>query len=246
MHATPIRPRKRSRALAAAATALALFSGSIALAPAANAAPPETGTITLDAPSSVEAGQTLEVVAEAPAATDLYAYSLTVDFDPTVVEFDTAATSHPTDGFDSVSEAAGSVEFTHTRLGTSPGLEGETTLVTFTFTALAGGTVEFSLSEATFVSSTDETLELTAAVTASTEVTADVDPTPTPTSSATTDPTADPTSTDEATSTDDETATGDLASTGSDASVWTIVAAFAAALAAFGVVLVLRRRAVNR
>ncbi|MDZ8170649.1 cohesin domain-containing protein [Microbacterium xanthum] len=236
----------RTRALAAAATALALFGGSIALAPAANAAPPETGTITLDAPATVDAGDTVEVVAEAPAATDLYAYTLTVDFDPAVVEFDSAATSHTTDGYDAVSEDTGSVEFTHTRLGTSPGLTGETTLVTFTFTAQGAGTVEFALSEATFVSSTDETLDLAAAVTASTEVTAAVDPTPTPTSTATTEPTPDPTETGTPADEETDSATGDLANTGSDASVWTIVAAFAAALAAFGVVLVLRRRAVNR
>lgn len=246
MPATPSRPRMRSRAISALVALLALFSGSIALAPAAAAAPPTTGTVTLSSPTSVMAGDTVEVVAEAPAATDLYAYSLTLDYDPAVVEFASAATSHPTDGYDSVSEDGISVTFTHTRLGTSPALAGEVTLVTFTFTALAEGTVEFSLSEATFVSSTDETLVLAAAVTASTEVTAQTPPSPTPTATTTSDPAPGPTTTVVGTPAGDDAASGDLATTGTDASIWIIVGAAAAALAALGVVLVLRRRAVTR
>ncbi|TQJ31593.1 cohesin domain-containing protein [Microbacterium sp. SLBN-146] len=226
-----------ARVTAAFATAFALAGASIALAPAALAAPPEIDELSVSAPESVDVGDDVEVAIAVTDATDLYAYTVTVAIDPTLFAFSEGSAVFPAGGFDAVDEGDGTITFTHTRLGTSPGLEGSQELVVFTLRAIGAGATPITVGPATFSSSTSETISLEGTIDVTTTVVEAPSPTPTPTASATAAPV-------------DGSAAGSgsqpLAVTGQDAGVWTVVGVFAAALIAAGAVLVLRRRAVNR
>lgn len=227
-----------ARVTAAFTTAFALAGASIALAPAALAAPPEVDELSVFAPESVDVGDDVVVTVAVADTTDLYAYSLTVTIDPALFAFSEGSAVFPSGGFDAVDAETGTITFTHTRLGTSPGLTGPQDLVVFTLNAIGAGTAPITVGPATFSSSTSETVSLEGTVGVTTTVVAAPSPSPT----ATPSPTASPV--------DGSAAGGDpsqpLAVTGQDATVWTIVGVFAAVLIAAGAVLVLRRRAVNR
>lgn len=233
-----------ARATAAFATAFALAAASIFFAPAALAAPPEVDELSISAPESVDVGDDIEVVIAVTDATDLYAYAVTVSIDPALFAFSEGSAVFPDGGFDAVDEGDGTITFTHTRLGTSPGLEGPQDLVVFTLRAIGAGATPITVGPATFSSSTSETVSLEGTIDVTTTVVGAPSPSPSPSGSATTSPspTASPV--------DGAAAGGDpsqpLAVTGQDAAVWTIVGVFAAALIAAGAVLLLRRRAVNR
>jgi LPXTG-motif cell wall-anchored protein len=254
-HPTPSlrAPRLRGRALATLIAIAALFGGSTALAPAALAAEPEAGTITVSAPSSVTAGDSVSVSVAASAAVDLFAYDVTVTFDPALLTFVEESSTFPDGGFGSVAEGTGSVTFTNTRLGTSPGLEGDQTLVAFTFTALASGSATVAVSDVTLVSSTNDIAELSEVASTTVAIAAAPGATPTPTVTATATPSATPSATATPTATATPAPAGDvddsdtppLAATGADATLWLVVGAIAVAGIAAGVVLVVRRKAVK-
>lgn len=152
------RPERRrlsprpSRLLAlAASTLLALVAG----AATAHAAPPEA-TVTIDVAESSRVGDTVTVVVRATDVVDLYAYDLTLGFDAELLR-PVGTPSGPDGGHTSSRSGDGTLGLTHTRLGTSPGLEGDAVLGTVGFTALAPGETEISLDGLELVSSTDET-----------------------------------------------------------------------------------------
>lgn len=151
-------PRGRLPRIAAlvASAALAL-SAPLALAAPAAAAPPETGALALTAPSTATVGDVVEVAVDAAAAADLYAYSLTLSYDPAVLLLDSTSLGTPEGGFGTAEPGDGEVTVTATRLGTSPGLVGAQTLATLRFTALTAGSTSFALTSAELVSTTDET-----------------------------------------------------------------------------------------
>ncbi|RLK47983.1 cohesin domain-containing protein [Microbacterium telephonicum] len=238
--ASPRRLGGRWAALAAAT--VALFGASLALAPAAVAAGGSIGAVTVSAPATADEGDTVTVTIPVDASTDLYAYDLVVTFDPALLDFDDASATFPAGGHDTVTETAGSVQLTHTRLGSSPGLTGAQTLATFTFTALGGGSAAIQLAGATFVDSTGGTIALPAPVTATVAVTAaPTAPTPgatgTPSPTATASPTATP-----APSGSGPAASDPLVATGGDPTGVLVAGSVAAALLALGIVLVIRRR----
>lgn len=115
--------------------------------------------------SEVEIGDEVTVTVTADAATDLYAYDLAVDFDPSVLEYvDGSATTDVSGAtYEDASDAAtGEVSLVHTKLGTSPAAGGATTLTTMTFRAVAEGSTDVSAasldaatSDATVTTTTD-------------------------------------------------------------------------------------------
>lgn len=109
-------------------------------------AEPGDGSVTVSAPAKVTAGQEFTVTVEQSAA-DLYAYDLSVGFDPDTVTYvvDSAATDDTGSTYEST--GAGEVGVTHTNLGTSPATSGETTLATLTFVATASGSTGISVEE---------------------------------------------------------------------------------------------------
>lgn len=247
-HATT---RRRARRRAALAGSLALAASLLAV-PAAHAAPTVT-EIDVTAPASVDAGAPIEVTVAVSGAVDLYAYDLAVAYDPDLVTYVADSAVTPDGGFSDITDdGAGTVAVAHTRLGSSPGLEGDLTLATLTFTAVAGGDAAFDVPAVTLVGADAVTAPLTDAGSATTTIVpAPVptdDPTDTPTSPGTTDPGDDdssdptPTATSGSGSGSSGGSGGPLASTG--ASVAAIVAAALLAVATGVGVLVARRRAV--
>ena len=242
----PARPRRaRSRALALLTAGLAVFGGSLALAPAAHAA---TG-VTVTAPGAVTAGDTVTVTIAGDAGADLYAYDLTVAYDPALLTYADATATYPSGGYGAVTETADTVTFTNTRLGTSPGLAGAQDLVTFSFTAVASGAATITLESGTFIDSAGASESLAEPVTATVEIAAPAAPTPTPTPTPGA-PGAGAGAPSEGDGVDGEgeasapvgTPAGSLASTGGDVALWLIVGAAGVGLLALGGVLLVRRR----
>ncbi len=151
--------RAPARAAALLFTPLAVVGGFTIAAPAAMAAPP-SAAITIDVAPEATEGQTVEVTASAASVTDLYAYSLVFTYDPKLLKFNANSSTSPAGGFSVESGGDGTDILPDTRLGTSPGLSGDAELGGFSFTAIDGGTAEISISSATLVGSTSETLEL--------------------------------------------------------------------------------------
>jgi len=251
---TPTRRRVRRRATLAGGLALAAgLLSAVATGTAAQAAP-AVADVTVDAPASVDVGDAVEVTVAVTGAADLFAYDLAVAYDADLVEYvdDSAAT--PDGGFsDAADDGAGAVAVAYTRLGTSPGLEGDVTLATLTFTAVAAGEAPFDVPAVTLVGTDEETLTLEDAGSATTTITAVEVPTeePTettpPTDGGTTEPvddetTSDPTSTATSGTGAGTGGGGPLASTGASVAV-VVVGALLAVATGVGI-LVARRRAV--
>ncbi|MCR2815890.1 cohesin domain-containing protein [Microbacterium jiangjiandongii] len=236
------RRRARTRALALLTAALAVFGGSLALAPAAHAA---TG-VTVTAPGAVTAGDTVTVTVAAEAGADLFAYDLTLGYDPTLLAFAAGSETYPTGGYGAVTESSGTVTFTNTRLGTSPGLAGTHDLVTFSFTAVGSGSATISVDDGTFLDSASASQPLPEAVTTTVEIAAaPVTPSPTPAPGApgAGAPAAGEGAADDAAASDPAgNSAGSLATTGGDVVMWIVVGAAGVGLLALGVVLMVRRR----
>jgi LPXTG-motif cell wall-anchored protein len=241
---SPARPRgRRLTALLAAATAV--FGASLIAAPAAMAAPATYGALTLTVDdTTITEGDTLTVTIAADTVADLYAYDLEVGYDVTLLEFDADSAVYPTGGFGDALVGTDAVTFSNTRLGTSPGLAGPQTLVSFTFTALAAGSADIALDSSTLIGTAGETtvVDVTApGLTATVAIAAaPVAPVPSPSPTASTPAATLPISGD----TGSATGTDPLASTGADATPWIATGIIGAALVALGAVLVIRRRQV--
>lgn len=158
--------RRRSRAAALLVTPLLVAGGASVAAPAALAAPP-TAAIAIDVAPRATEGQSFEVTVSASGLSDLFAYSLELTFDPKLLKFDANSSTSPDGGFSVETSGEGTVTLTDTRLGTSPGFEGELALGGFSFTAIDGGTADIAISSATLVNSGSETTELSDAAEAS-------------------------------------------------------------------------------
>lgn len=250
------RPRASTRGIAlltAATVAAASFGCAVVLAAPAAAAAPTVADIAITATSAndpggmVAIGDTFSVDIAATSATDLFAYEVIVSFDREKLALVEDSPVYPEGGFGAVSAAsdlaAGVVSFTGSRLGTSPGLEGDHTLVAFDLTAVGSGTADIAIETVTLVGSTAEALVVDAPAAISVEISADPVPTASPNPTASAPATSTPTSAP----LPSPSSTGPpLAATGADATPWMIGAALALALIALGAALVIRRRAVRQ
>jgi len=248
MHRPPSHGRLRRRAA---------LVGGLALAAAAVFAPahaaPSVTDVELSAPATVEVGAEITVTVAATGVVDLYAYDVAVSYDPDLVAFVADSAVTPGGGFAEASDdPSGTVAVAHTRLGTSPGLEGDVTLATLTFTAVADGDAAFAVPAATLVGADAEQASLTDAAAATTTITAVAVPTDPPTDVPTDGPTTpadggttapgDDGASDPSSSPADSSG-GSLATTG--ASIAWVAGAALLAVAAGVVVLLVRRRAVT-
>ncbi|MFT4264187.1 MAG: amidase family protein [Nocardioides sp.] len=121
--------------------------------PGVDADAPGDGSVTVGSTAStLKPGQTFSVTVD-ESADDLYAYDLSLGFDPSAVELVSTSTDGGTTGSDSVTTGSGSVRLVHTKLGSSPGAEGDTLLVTATFKALKAGTAKVDVTSLTTVDS---------------------------------------------------------------------------------------------
>jgi amidase len=137
-------------------------------------------TVTSSA-TDVAVGDTVTVTVD-EAADDLYAYGLSLGYDPAALAF-VSATSGTT-GSTATSAEGGTLTVTHTKLGTSPGAEGDTTLGTITFKALKPGASTVAVTSVTSVDS--EGTAATATAPGSVTVTVPAPPVTTPAEPTTT------------------------------------------------------------
>ncbi|PYY64216.1 hypothetical protein DEJ30_09025 [Curtobacterium sp. MCPF17_003] len=258
------RPRLRPRATIVSSTLVAAGAFGLAVLTAAPAqAAPTATTATIDAPATVTVGTAIDVDLTIPETADVYAYEITLEADS--VQYRDDSVTGPDGGFDSVEQDGDALTIVHTRLGTSPALEGDlATSISLTPTAV--GSVDLDITSITLVGSdgTSTTLVDPASTTVVVAAAATATPTPapsaTPTPGATTQPgtgtgggPGDPTApgadpTDGATAVagagGDRPTGGDLAWTGADVAPW--IAASIALLAAGGTLITLRARRARR
>lgn len=229
-------PRTLAASLTLAASAILL----IGTANPAAADGPGYDTLTITAaPASVSVGDTVTVTASATGLVDAYAYDLDIEYDPALLSFTAGSELLPAGGFGTATDDGARVSVVATRLGTSPGLTGDQTLVTLTFTAIAPGQAEIAVSEGQLVDSTGSATAVDSeGLTAAVEIAADED-----TGSGSTDASgngagsggADPIGTGGG-------STGSLATTGADAAPWLIAGGVAVVLVAGGAALMIVRR----
>ncbi|WP_265521125.1 cohesin domain-containing protein [Oerskovia flava] len=130
----------RPATLRASVWGLGLAVAATALAASPAAAVPDVDTFTLDVPAAASAGDEFDVTLTASAVSDLYAYEVVLAYDADLLTPDLDGVTLPEGGFDDVTGDEGVVVLTHTRLGSSPGLEGDLTLAALSFTVTDGVT----------------------------------------------------------------------------------------------------------
>jgi hypothetical protein len=206
-------------------------------------ATPAAASVSLTATSSVTVGDTVDLDLGLLGTTDIYAYDVTLTFDPAVLSYVDGSATGPTGGFDSVEKSTGSITLVHSRLGTSPALSGDLA-ATASFTAVGSGSASIDAATVSLVDETGETTALTDAATASVAVAALPTSTPTPDPTTTPSPTGgagsdtNPTSAPAATGND-----GSLADTGVSVGGLLLLALAAVAV---GLVALRRRKSVTR
>jgi len=246
----PVPSGRLRRLRSAAVLALGLAAaGAVAVAAPASAVPVPGGTPTLVAtPTDVAPGDPVEVAVTLPDVSDAYAVELALDVDPAVLALVEGSADGPAGGFDTARQDAGTVTLAHTRLGSSPGLEGDVVL-TAQLLALAPGDSTVALAGVTLVGADGVVVALpadglpTVAVTVAAPPVAP-EPSPTPTDPAGgAAPTALPSpSASVAPAASGAAPAGDLAWTGADLGPIVGVAGAAALLGALALAASVRRQ----
>jgi hypothetical protein len=132
---------------------LALGLGALAWVPNAVAGP--SGTVLAEpvardgygieiSAEEVVVGETVTVTITADEVSDLYAYDLSLTFDPAVLDYVDGSADTDLTGETYGLEGDGTVEIVHTKLGTSPAAAGAVTLATATFDAVGVGSAAVS------------------------------------------------------------------------------------------------------
>ncbi len=231
----------------------ALFVGTLALGLTALSAGPALaasapGSVTLTAtPASVTVGDTVDLSVGLVGTTDVFTYTVTLDYDPAVFDYVDDSITGPAGGFDTVDENDGSLTIVHTRLGTSPTVSGDLT-AGLEFATIGAGDTTIEVSSVTIVDSANTTATVADAAAADIVVEPVATPTPTaspePSSSATAAPAPAASSTATPLPVADRP-TSPLASTGVGFGVAGLAAAAVAAMGA-GLVVARRRKAGTR
>ena len=171
-------PSVRRRVLLHLLLALGLIAGT---ASAASAEP--SAVVDVSAPATVAQGERWEMTVTATDVTDLFAYDLQLTVDPAALALVSSEVTGPDGGFTTSTATASGYIVTHTRRGTSPGLDGDQTLARLVFEARGAGTVPVDLGSVQLVGADGATLDLDDVAGLEVDIEA---PTPTPT------PTPDP------------------------------------------------------
>lgn len=231
-------PKRVHTALVACSIALGLTL--LGATPALAAGPPVA--VTLSATPSVSVGDTVPVSLGLENTDDVYAYEITLSFDPAVLSYVDGSVTGPTGGFDSVVKGNGRVTLVHTRLGTSPTLSGNIG-ASFSLSAIGSGQGNVTVTAVSLVNSARDTVPVTtqlptAPVAVAAVVTPSATPSPSPSASAGSSQVLGAPSTD--------TPPGSLVNSGSTLVLPVALAAAAVAVALGGFLLVLRRKAARR
>ncbi|MFT4286288.1 amidase family protein, partial [Nocardioides sp.] len=128
------------------------LDGDVVAGPGTDTDAPGNGAVSVTGPSTTPAAGETFTVTVSQSAADLYAYRLSLGFDPSAVELVSTGPAGTT-GTSYTTSSTGSVTVTHTKLGSSPAAEGETTLTTLTFKALKAGSASVTVTGLTTVNS---------------------------------------------------------------------------------------------
>uniref|UniRef100_A0A942SZN2 Cohesin domain-containing protein n=1 Tax=Neobacillus citreus TaxID=2833578 RepID=A0A942SZN2_9BACI len=234
------RPRPRAASIAPAALVVAGSIGLAVLTAVPAQAAPTATTVSISTPTSVTVGSPVDVDVTIPDTADVYAYDVTLAVDGDLVAYRDGSVTGPDGGHDAVRTGDGgdTLHVLHTRLGSSPALDGDLA-ASVTLDTLAAGTTEVTVTSVEFVGSDGSTTTLTDPASTSVTIAAVATPTPSPTA-AVPGPGADPSGPATAEPSDPATAiavgdaddasgasrpTGDaLAWTGADVLPWAAVA----------------------
>lgn len=173
-------PSHRRRRVAAAAVGVVTAAGAVLLGAApALAAPAQAGAVELNAPETGEAGGVIEVAVAVTDAADVYAAQFELGYDDEALRYVTDSAAFLDGGYGAASEEPGSAQLAYTRLGSSPGISGDATVVTVSFEVLRAGVATVSVDDGTLVGTEGEQEQLGAVdpVTISIAGDADTDPT---------------------------------------------------------------------
>ncbi|RLP75540.1 hypothetical protein D9V32_08650 [Mycetocola tolaasinivorans] len=158
-------------------------------------AAPAVPTVTLTAPESVTAGDPVPVTIHLTGVSDTFALQAGLAADPALLTADEHGVNGPTGGFTSARVTATGEDIVHTRLGSSPALNGDITL-TARLTAAGSGTATIALSSLTLVDGSGAGTSVTALPSTTVRVLAvdpGTSPSPSPTPSGGTGGTPTPT-----------------------------------------------------
>lgn len=198
-----MRPSARSR-LPESTIAIGAICAAVLLTPAPALAAPATESVTVSAPEQVDVGDAVGLQVALTGGADIYAYELTAEFDPQVLQPAAEDATGPAGGFDDTAVDDGVVTVVHSRLGTSPALDGDLA-ATVPLTGVAPGTSTIKMS-VTLIGADGSAVELADAADAVVEVAAPVvSPTPTPTPAPSDDPSPTPSAPDDSDGSDDDT-----------------------------------------
>ena len=186
-HLTDRRRHRSALALGSLTLALTLAS----LAPAA--ADPTAASVSLNATASAAIGDTILVDVDLTGTTDIYTYSVTLGFDPAVLTYVSDSVTGPGGGFTTAAQAPGSVTLVHTRMGTSPPIDGDLS-ASVSFSAVASGSAAVRATSVTLVGTTGPDLVMTPPAATTTTLIPAAVPTPTPTPEPSPTPTTGPAS----------------------------------------------------
>lgn len=144
-------PKRRSWTTGARVMAVGAMVGSLIVAAPSVASAAETSFQVTVSDPAVTIGDTVTIAVAADDADDLYAYSLALGYDPELLTYVGGSAETAISGVTHEDVAAGEVEVTHTKLGTSPATSGDVTLITATFEAIADGTATVTAGDLTTV-----------------------------------------------------------------------------------------------
>jgi hypothetical protein len=145
----------RTRRTVIAATLGLLAAGASVAVATAEETPQPTYTVAVSSPE-LTLGESVEVTVTASDVQDLYAYDLTIEFDPAVFVYLPNSAASGTSGVTVDYPSPSSVRVVHTKLGTSPAASGEVVLATVTLRAKGTGVTTVDVSSLVSVA-TDKT-----------------------------------------------------------------------------------------
>ena len=141
-----MRPFHRSKTLPAALAAGAVCAGIVTTGVDPALAATTAAAVTVTAPKKTDVGSAVDVQIDLTGFDDVYAYELDVEFDTGTLTFEPDSATGPAGGFDAAEIDDDGASLVHTRLGTSPALEGDVAAVLqLTGTAPGRSTVEVSV-----------------------------------------------------------------------------------------------------
>jgi hypothetical protein len=135
----PMRTSRRIRRTIVTAAALSLLAAAASVVSATAEEIPEPSYTVAVSSTQVSLGQTVQVTVTASDIQDLYAYDLTIEFDPASFVYLPGSAESGTSGVTVDDPSTAGVRVVHTKLGTSPAASGDV-VVLATVTLRAKGT----------------------------------------------------------------------------------------------------------